>query len=76
MMVKKKQNNKNGFSFGGEIIKSLVSNAQKTREGVEKYLYNIDPKKLMDYLVKNYDLDVHAKISFKTKPKVKIKKSK
>ena len=76
MMSRKKINSKNGFPFAGEFIRALVSNAQKTKEGVEKYLINIDPKKLMDYLVDHYDIDLHAKVSFTKKQKKKTKQSK
>ena len=75
-MSSKKTNSKNVFPYAGEFIRALMSNAQKTKEGVEKYLMNIDPKKMMDYLVDNYDIDLHAKFSFVKKQKKKTKKLK
>ncbi|OFZ26764.1 MAG: hypothetical protein A2381_06390 [Bdellovibrionales bacterium RIFOXYB1_FULL_37_110] len=75
-MIRKKKHGKNGLSFGGEIMKALMSNAQKTKEEVEKYLVNIDPKKLMDHLVDTYDIDLHAKISFKKKQPKQLDKTK
>ena len=58
-----------------DIIIGLVQNAknakeeltQNVRQELRSYLQKIDPKELIRYVMANYDLEIDAKVSFKSK---------
>jgi hypothetical protein len=60
-----------------DIIAGLVQNAnsakedflKSVREEVKNQIIKVDPKHLIDELVKDYDIEVNAKISFTKKKK-------
>ncbi len=58
-----------------DIINGLLTNAkgakedfvQGVREELRVHLSKVDPKKLVEEVLENYDLDIEAKVSFKKK---------
>lgn len=60
-----------------DIINGLLSNAKNAkedfvtslREELRAYFSKIDLKKLTDYVLENYDVEVNASLSFKKKKK-------
>jgi hypothetical protein len=58
-----------------DIVSGLVQNAKgakedfakSLREEFRKYLSHVDTKKLTDYVLQNYDVEVKASFSFKKK---------
>ena len=58
-----------------ELINGLYSNAkgakeefvQGVREEIATHLSKVDPKKLVEEVLENYDVEVNAKFSFKKK---------
>lgn len=60
-----------------DIISGLISNAKNAkedftsslREEVRSYLSKVDPKSLVDDVIKNYDFEVKASVSLKPKAK-------
>lgn len=58
-----------------DIVNGLISNAKNAkedfsnsvREEVSQYLSKVDPKKLLEDVMEDYDVEVTAKVSFKKK---------
>lgn len=67
----------NDLPLPKDIVTGLLQNAKNAKidftEGVKeevgKYLNRVDPAKLMDDLLENYDVEINAKLSFKKKTK-------
>ncbi len=58
-----------------DIVNGLVQNAKtakedfanSVREEISQHLSKVDPKKLMEDIIEDYDIEVNAKFSFKKK---------
>lgn len=58
-----------------EIVNGLLKNAQTVKEDfvqsvraeLSQHLSKVDPKKLMEEVLENYDIDVQAKVKFTKK---------
>lgn len=58
-----------------EIVNGLLKNAQSVKEDfvqsvrseLSEHLSKVDPKKLMEEVLENYDIDVQAKVKFTKK---------
>ena len=61
-----------------DIVNGLLSNAkgakeefvQGVREEIASHLSKVDPKKIVEEVLENYDLEVNAKVRFKKKSEI------
>ncbi len=61
-----------------DIVNGLLSNAkgakeefvQGVREEIAAHLSKVDPKKIVEEVLENYDLEVNAKVRFKKKSEI------
>lgn len=67
----------NDLPLPKDIVNGLVGNAKtakedftnSVREEIGQYLSKVDPKRLMEEIIQDYDIEVNAKFSFKKKEK-------
>ena len=65
----------NDLPLPKDIVNGLVQNAksakedfaQSVREEISQHMSKVDPKKLMEDIIQDYDIEVNAKFSFKKK---------
>ena len=51
----------------GQIKSSRDDIVQSVREEIKKYLKGLDTNRMIDYVLKNYEVDVQASLKFKKK---------